>query len=1057
MTPLQQNSTKHHRSKMRLLKLIPMLLLILALLIAATGKLLQLALVDASGATASDWPTFLHDIQRTAATSQTISSPSQLTKSWAFKTGGVVASSPTVVSGVVYVGSWDGYEYALSATTGALQWKTYLGTTTPAPSCSPSGGAGISSAATVQNGVVYVGGGDSYWYALDATTGAVLWKVYTGDNSANGGHYNWSSPLIYNGYAYIGIASYADCPLVQGQLLQVNLSTHQIVHTFNFVPTNQIGGGVWTTPSINTTTNTIYVTTGTESIFSQPYAQAIVSLDASTLAFKDSWKIPESQAVLDSDFGNTPILFNDSQGNQLVAAIDKNGYAYAFKQSSLSAGPIWQRQIAIGGDCPTCGQGSVSSGAFANGKLYLAGGNTSISGAGYQGSVRALNPSNGQVIWQHSTIAPIIGALAYTNGLIIDGAGDTLEVLDASNGHRLYSYKTSGMLYAAPSVAGGLIYTGGVDGYVYAFGLPTNPPPPPPPDPNCPTNWTCQDIGSPTPSGTESVSGTVWTVNANGTGVGGTSDQFRLMTQNVSGNTQISAKVVSQLGMSGAGQVGLMVRQRNDPTSPNYSVFFTKGTGVVVQYRATFAGSTTKDIQMPTASLPLYLEIQRIGDQFQAATSSDGTNYTLVPGSTVTLAMPYTALVGLAASSGNNGTISTVMYDNVTIGSPSTPPNPSPSANPCPGGWSCQDIGNPALVGNQSLNTGTWTLQGAGTDINGHSDQFHYVWQSLSGNGTVQAYIASQTNTSGNAKTGVMLRQSTDAGSPYYAALVTPSNGITIQYRSSPGLNTTVALNLSGTAPSYLKIARSGTNFSTYTSTDGTTWNYVLGTSVSLSLKGTMLAGLAITSNNTTTSGQATFNKVSISTTAPPPPTACPKGWSCHDIGFPNPKGSQYVHNGTWTVLAGGSDIWGTFDQFHYAWQSSSSNGSVSARVTSQTTTDPWAKAGVMLRQTSDPSSPYYALFVTPGNGIVVQYRATQGDITHQPVPISGTTPTYLKVSRSGTSFSAYTSTNGTTWTLVAGSTVTLGMSGTILKGLAATSHNSYALSTVVFDTITTT
>src|SRR5467141_809808 len=124
-------------------------------------------------------------------------------------------------------------------------------------------------------------------------------------------HYNWSSPLIYNGYAYIGVASFGDCPLVQGQLLQVDLNTHQVVTTFNVVPAGQVGGGIWGSPAIDTTTNTNYVVTGTESDTSQVYAQAIIALDSSTLAVKSSWKLPEGEAVTDSDFGTTPTFFND--------------------------------------------------------------------------------------------------------------------------------------------------------------------------------------------------------------------------------------------------------------------------------------------------------------------------------------------------------------------------------------------------------------------------------------------------------------------------------------------------------------------------------------------------------------------------------------------------------------------------------------------------------------------------------------------------------------------------------------------------------------------------
>ena len=71
-----------------------------------------------------------------------------------------------------------------------------------------------------------------------------------------------------------------------------------------------------------------------------------------------------------------------------------------------------------------------------------------------------------------------------------------------------------------------------------------------------------------------------------------------------------------------------------------------------------------------------------------------------------------------------------------------------------------------------------------------------------------------------------------------------------------------------------------------------------------------------------------------------------------------------------------------------------------------------------MLRLTNDPGSPYYAVFVTPGNGIVVQYRSTQGGTTGQ-FTISGVTPVYLMVIRTGTIFNAYSSGDGVTWTLI--------------------------------------
>ena len=435
--------------------------------------------------TGADWPTYLHDARRTANQGETILNPGnagRLVKLWSFPTQGAIAASASVVSGTLYVGSWDGYEYALDAATGALKWKTILGQT-PATHCIPPlGHVGITSAATVQGGVVYLGGGGPYWYALDAATGKTLWRVYTGDNSLSGGHYNWSSPLLYNGYAYVGIASVCDLPLVQGQLVQIDLRSHQIVHTLNTVPLGQVGGGIWTTPSVDAATNTLYVSTGTQGqspASSQPLSLAIVALDASTLAVKDSWQIPAAQQALDSDWGVTPILFGDASGRPMVASINKNGYIYAFDRRALSAGPLWERKIASGGPFPYFGGGSVASGAFGNGVLYMAAGKTVItttsglSATTYLGAVWAFDPATGAILWAHGTPGLILDALCYSNGLVIDGGGKALEVLDARSGAVLYSYTTGGLMGGAPVISNGRIYAGSADGNEYAFGLPT--------------------------------------------------------------------------------------------------------------------------------------------------------------------------------------------------------------------------------------------------------------------------------------------------------------------------------------------------------------------------------------------------------------------------------------------------------------------------------------------------------------------------------------------------------------------------------------------------------
>ena len=97
---------------------------------------------------------------------------------------GRMRSSPAVVNGVVYVGSDDKNLYALDATSGALLWKYTTG-------------GSVSSSPAVANGVVYFGSYDNNTYALDATSGALLWKYTTGNRVS-------SSPAVANGVVYVG-------------------------------------------------------------------------------------------------------------------------------------------------------------------------------------------------------------------------------------------------------------------------------------------------------------------------------------------------------------------------------------------------------------------------------------------------------------------------------------------------------------------------------------------------------------------------------------------------------------------------------------------------------------------------------------------------------------------------------------------------------------------------------------------------------------------------------------------------------------------------------------
>src|SRR6202023_2964770 len=102
-------------------------------------------------------------------------------------------------------------------------------------------------------------------------------------------------------------------------------------------------------------------------------------------------------------------------------------------------------------------------------------------------------------------------------------------------------------------------------------------------------------------------------------------------------------------------------------------------------------------------------------------------------------------------------------FDAVQVTGVTPPPPPGPLPSP----WLDSDVGSPALAGSGGYTGGVFSVTGA--DIWGTSDQFNYVHQPLAGdgNGTIVARLTSESNTSSNAKAGVMIKQSTSSGSDY--------------------------------------------------------------------------------------------------------------------------------------------------------------------------------------------------------------------------------------------------------------------------------------------------
>jgi eukaryotic-like serine/threonine-protein kinase len=125
------------------------------------------------------------------------------TVKWVFGTGGLIRCKPAVTGALVYFESEDGYVYALNKNSGRMIWKTDIGNTLNKrvlPNLAGTTGNSwdyMQSSPCIDNGVVYVGSGDSSLHAVNSQTGVVLWKVQTGNVIR-------SSPCVLGGSVYVG-------------------------------------------------------------------------------------------------------------------------------------------------------------------------------------------------------------------------------------------------------------------------------------------------------------------------------------------------------------------------------------------------------------------------------------------------------------------------------------------------------------------------------------------------------------------------------------------------------------------------------------------------------------------------------------------------------------------------------------------------------------------------------------------------------------------------------------------------------------------------------------
>jgi regulation of enolase protein 1 (concanavalin A-like superfamily) len=351
------------------------------------------------------------------------------------------------------------------------------------------------------------------------------------------------------------------------------------------------------------------------------------------------------------------------------------------------------------------------------------------------------------------------------------------------------------------------------------------------------------------------------------------------------------------------------------------------------------------------------------------------------------------------------------------------------------------DVGGAAPAGSASFASGVFTVKGGGNDIWGGTDQFHYADQPVDGDVSVIARVTAQSITDPWAKSGVMIKQSAAAGAPYAMVAVTPGNGIHFQY----GFNSDGGARDYTLPDGWVRLDRTGSVFTAYTSTDGSNWEK-LGQAV-IAMTNSATVGLAVSAHSAALN-TTSFDNVLVTPLGAGP---VPAPWIAGDVGGPPIPGSaafSAADGNVFTLNGGGGDIWGTNDQFQYVQQPLTGNGTITVRVTSQDLTNPWAKSGIMIKQSTTVGSPYVLLAVTPGNGVHLQWGYAND--------IAGGTFDFpngwLRLNRTGDVFTASVSADGTAWTQVGQATVT--MTAPVTIGMFANSHRADQLNTTTFDNV---
>ncbi|GCE22163.1 hypothetical protein KDK_59630 [Dictyobacter kobayashii] len=179
-----------------------------------------------------------------------------------------------------------------------------------------------------------------------------------------------------------------------------------------------------------------------------------------------------------------------------------------------------------------------------------------------------------------------------------------------------------------------------------------------------PAPWQQQDIGSVGQTGSASASNGTFTVTGSGNDIWDTADAFQYVSQPLSGDGTIVARIDSQQNTDGWAKAGVMIRESLTAGSTHALMALTPDNGAVFQRRTTTGGSSSSTAGASVAA-PYWVKLQRAGSTFTGSISSDGSSWTVVGSDTISMAT--NAYVGLAVTAHNTSALNTTSFSQVSV------------------------------------------------------------------------------------------------------------------------------------------------------------------------------------------------------------------------------------------------------------------------------------------------------------------------------------------------------------------------------------------------------